>query len=503
MAKPVIKSKDELFEVLMNEMLTVSAEDNERVFADMVSARYDRNANIYHSRMTDFTSKETVGKNDNVFVALNQFRRLDDMAENIYFDAARAAMMMGMSDAGAIHYKEASGQELYPLLADSISLLEEKYEIPADVRREFKAQSDEIAHAQANLETDISDLQLEEYPIPERINAVCCGLQVFFDSKAFVQENGEPVAITRGFRQLFGEASQKGADLLKAAMGLGNYQPQDEHEKKQIETLRRMTSDFTDRMKRDALEQIYGYAKPEALINEPLMVEPIRINLKLEKNYLLRDMTVESFAEKAKLGNLSRPEKEWGEATVDRMLNQMYSVDEMKELKAAGIDPAVEIYIDGNSALDLPTGRMVEENGHEMPETFRMRFDGIQPRIEDYAELKCAVTAAALEGCAIDVTKLRTNENGEIHRSGSPVSVQTQNDMKREPVSLWRRFLQFLGIEKKPVDKTLEGNAHERHDKNYEVIREKIDLNELMGTVPRRTATVAERQPSKELSAEK
>ncbi len=503
MSKPIIKTEEELLRALIDEVLIVDAEDKSRVFMEMVSDRYERNENIYHSRMTDFTGSEKIGLNDNVFNTLNEFRRLDDMAETVMFDAAKAAMMMGMCDAGSEHYSDCSSKQLYPTLVESIPFLEEKYEIPADIKRSFKRKSDEVAHSFAVLNKDISELPLEQYPFSERINAVCCGLRVFYDSNAFVQENGKPVPITPAFRQIFAEASAKGAALLKAAMGEGDYKPQNEQEKRQIETLTQMTEGFTDRQKQDALAQLDTYANPEVLINEPLMVEPIRINLKLEKNYILKDMTVESFTEKAKLGSFTRPEKEWGEATIDRMMSQMYTINELKELKAAGIDPATEIYVDGNSALDLATGRMVELDGHETPETFRMRFAEAQPRLEDYAEFKCAITAAALEGRVLDVNKLRANENGEIHRSQSTVSVNTKNDMKREPVSLWHRFLRFIGLEKAPEDKTLEGNNPERHDRTYEALREKIDLNELMGTAPRRTTTAAGHQTNREISAQK
>ncbi len=503
MAKPVIKTTEELYQKLIDEVMVVDAADKEQDFIEMVSARYERNANIYNSRMTDFTSEDKVGMNDNMFVALNQFRRVDDMAENVNFNPALAAMMMGMSNAGAAHYKDASAKQLFPVLEPSISQLEEKYEIPAAVKREFKVQADEVAHTMSMLETDTTELPLEQYPIAERINVVCCGLKTFYDSTAFIGENNRPLPITRAVKQLFAEASTKGAQLLKAAMGTGDYQPINQQEEKQIATLRRMTEGFTERMKQAATEQIYQYALPKSLIYEPLSVEPSRISLKLEKNVILRDMTVESFTEKCGLGNLSRPEKEWGEATVDRMLDQMYSANEMKQLKSAGVEPATEIYVDGKPALDLTTGRMVEMDGHEMPETFRMRFAAAQPRLEDYAELKCAITAASLEGKAVDVTKLRVNPEGEVHRSDTTISVNVQNDMKREPVSLWHRFLRFLGLEKAAEDKSLESNNPEKHNRNYDTIRQKIDLNELMGTVPRRTTAAAEHQNSPEKSVQK
>ncbi len=501
MAKPIIKTEEELLKVLIDEVLIVDAEDKSRVFMEMTSDRYDRDANIYHSRMTDFTSRDKVGVNDNMFDTLNEFRRLDDMSENIIFDAPLAAMMMGMVDAGTEHYKDSSAKMLYPSLAPSIPTLEEKYEIPEDIKRSFNRKSDEVAHSYAVMDVDFSDFPLDKYPFSEKINAVCCGLRMFYDKNAFLKENNEPVAITRAFKQLFAEASSKGASMLKAAMGRGDYQPQNEQEARHIATLARITEGFTDQMKQDAIERTYAYAKPELLINKPVEVEPSSINLKLEKNFILKDMTVESFTEKAKLGTFTRPEKEWGEATVDRMMLQLYSTDEMKQLKTAGVEPATEIYVDGISALDLTTGRMVEMDGHEMPETFRMRFANTQPRLEDYAELKCAVTAAALEGKALDVTKLRANAEGEIRRSDTTIAINTRNDMKREPVSFWHRFLRFIGLEKTPEDKSLESNNPEKHSKSYDTIREKIDLDELIGTTTRRTATATEHQPARERTA--
>ncbi len=498
MGKKIIKTFDELFAALCEEGFNHDRSADS--FNDVVQNRYERNQNIYGHRMNDFSVRENIGLNDNALKIINIGRRLDDMGELFTTDAAKTAMMFGMRDTAMEIAGNALRSTFIMTMEEMLPDVKEKYEVPAELERTYKAKARELYNKNLK-DYDVFNAGFEEFPYYEQCNIASLGMRAFFDEDAFTNEENEPITMLRAHRQIFAMAAQRGAQLLRTALGEGDYKPANETETKQIERLKEICMGFTAQQKQQAVNDTYAYANPQLLSEEPVILPYTTINLKLEKNYILKDMTTESFIDKARRGALDPSEKEWGESTVERMLDQLYKPAERKMLSRAGVDPCTEIYVDRKPALDLYTGKYVEVDGHEMPETFRMRFENAQPRIEDYAEMKCAIAAAALEGKALDINKLDVNERGQVHRSEINVSVNTRNDMNREPVSLWTRILRFLGIEKDPNEKILDGNSADRHAENTEFMREHLDLNELMGEVPRRNTSVV-RQTTREHTLE-
>ena len=233
-------------------------------------------------------------------------------------------------------------------------------------------------------------------------------------------------------------------------------------------------------------------------------LSPESVDLVLESNFILKDLTAESFIDKAANHTLSYAETEWGEGSFNRMMELMYRADEMKALADADIDPCTAVYINGRSVLDLPTGSSRNIDGVEVIETYRMKFDESEPTVLDYAKLKCEICAAALQGDEIDICKY-IKSGADNYTLSEPIAVKVNaEEMKKEPVSLWRRILRFFGIEKS-IDKQIQlSNESAERETVHQQIKEKVSFNELIGAseTPKQSRTIdsGEMQNDKTLS---
>ena len=168
------------------------------------------------------------------------------------------------------------------------------------------------------------------------------------------------------------------------------------------------------------------------------------LDLTLEKNPIA-DITAEDFVRKQAAGTLSYSEIEWGESNIDHMLEGLYTIDELKALKRAGIDPAMGISADGEY-FKWHNEPSIEIKNLSMLET---------------AKKKCEIVSKAINGGKLDVCKFTPDGKGGYTLS-DPMPIKTDLSMKTEKRSFWTWLKQLFGIEVSIKDKVMEANKAPR-----------------------------------------
>ena len=138
----------------------------------------------------------------------------------------------------------------------------------------------------------------------------------------------------------------------------------------------------------------------------------------------------DTFAQNVNNNTLSEKEIEWGAKCVDDMIKGIYTEAELAKLKAAGIDPASGIMVDGKP-VDFYPG----SNSHVFSELSGERS----------GKIKCGIIANALEGKKLDVIKYGIDENGDV-KANEVVPVKTEAKLPSKSSSWFRRFFEAIGL---------------------------------------------------------
>ena len=460
-------------------------------YETMAKQRYDDNRDIRHYMITDFATDRFWGEGDNIIEMYHLGSRLNTMALR-NTDPVMAAAMIGMSTLGSKHMGETARMYMIPALSSFLPMLkaDNNYIISANAEHEFTA-LDKIAYKFINISdtdanVDAATVDFEDVPKGMRHIIISNAMSAFFDKKALLAKEGETIPVTNAMQQFYDMALDQGSKYLSAALYGEDITLENDEQKKLFDHLNALTKGLSEAQKESLMFDfsVFNSKGIEYLVESDVTdLSPQSVDLVFESSYILRDLTAESFISKANSHELSYAETEWGEGSFDKMMEQMYRADEMKALGKADIDPCTAVYINGRSVLDLPTGNTKTIDGVEVIETYRMKFDESKPTLLDYARLKCEICAAALDGNSIDICKYVRSETDNSYALSQPVAVKVNaEEMKKEPVSLWRKILRFFGIEKS-IDKQIElrNKSFERSDIHTQ-IKEKIDFNELSNT---------------------
>lgn len=158
---------------------------------------------------------------------------------------------------------------------------------------------------------------------------------------------------------------------------------------------------------------------------EPLKLAP-------EKAMLCLDKT-EMSDEKLSINNYKKLMKEnpavanlWAEKCFDNMFKGMYNASELEAMEQGGVSPLEGVYIDGRPMTEM------------FPDA---RRDDL-----------CRLTAEALLDGGHSLSVCRMEKDGDRFTRGTQIKTEVSTELP-EKVSLWHRFLRWLGIEKTQKEK--------------------------------------------------
>lgn len=157
----------------------------------------------------------------------------------------------------------------------------------------------------------------------------------------------------------------------------------------------------------------------------------------------------DTFTKNVNEKTLSEKEIEWGAKCIDDMLKSIYTEEELGRLKAAGIDPATGILVDGKPIDFYQTGSKYEKIFGSLDATRS-------------GTIKCQIVANALEGKKLDVIKFDVDEKGAV-TAKEAVPVNTEVKVSAKSTNFFRRFLESIGLlSPKPDKKIIAANNEPR-----------------------------------------
>lgn len=159
------------------------------------------------------------------------------------------------------------------------------------------------------------------------------------------------------------------------------------------------------------------------------------------------------FFETYNVDRMSAEQIAWGAKRIDDMVKGLYTDEEYNKLKAAGIDPASGIMIDGEPLDFYP-------NNYNVFTSIFGALDETQA-----GKTKCQAILKALSGRKLDVIKFGIDENGAVSaKEAVPVeTVAEKSTFRSKSSNIFRRFFEALGLmTPKMFNKVAEANKAPR-----------------------------------------
>lgn len=468
---------------------------DKKQFEILAEDRYIKGRDVRHSRVNDFTNESLRGQGDDIVEKYRIANRVNNMSMDTS-DIAYASFYAGVSAVGARIMGNAINVSLVPQYITFLNQLKNhgNYEISNQAIAGLCEINNGAGYAMVTDKADIAYKPLDQLTAATQDNIAQSCMGAFFDKSIYGKDAN--FNLTPAMKDFFNEAMAEGKKFLEAAYGGKGFTPETPEQEAALAHLKQLAKDnkkqtafndyqvlFENQLEAkvaDILQNPENYANP----GEPTMkFDSVPL--------LLEGTTAESFA--ANKNNLSYAETEYGETTIDRLMQQFYLDDEIKDMGKHGIDPCTHIYVDGVNALDMPSGEVRTIDGAEQILSYRDYFaEKGEPTTLDYAKLKCDICAAALSGSKIDVVK-HYKDNGEYvpAENATPVKVDAK-DMDKEPVPLWKKILMFFGIIKDPEKEIAKSNQRENHSDTANKIRERMNFDDLTANeaAPRTTEAV-------------
>lgn len=417
MAKKINTYK-EYMKVAMDYVLGDIQNMDKKHWDRVVRARYeDENAEINYN-VKDFANQELMGRTGNSVEAFNIISRLDREIENGTSPSKKAAAIAVRRVVAPMLYDIAECKTFEA--ADAFrSKIEQEYEISPKLE-------EQLADMKARARTTIGGLngadpktapKISYLNSNQKINLVASLVNTFFDRDAGKQLSETPV-----MRELMEMVSKEVNTVSKSIAGEKGYsfKPMDDIDKKDYESLKSSYKKMNNSDKQAFSVRSSAFTQLKGFADMGIAPNLTQANLVLENNPLI-DISADTFFISQKMNDLSYTEIEWGEATIDRMLQSIYTDDELRKLKSADIDPAMGIMVDGK------------------PLSFYSDKDGRRKDPVETAKTKCEMIARALDGSTLSVSKFVPDGKGGFE-AGPIVPVKTDFKMRTEK----RSFLQWL-----------------------------------------------------------
>ena len=413
-----INSYKEYMKIALDYVLGDIQNKDKAHWDNVVEARYkDEDAGINYN-VKDFANQELMGRTGNSVEAFNLISRLDREIESGTSPSKKAAAIAVRRVVAPMLYDIAECKTFEAANAFR-SKIEQEYEISpkaeeqlAEMKNRARTTINGLNGADPKTASKISYLSSNQ-----KIGLIASLVNTFFDREAGKQLSETPV-----MKELMEMVSNEVNTVSKSIAGEKGYsfKPMDDIDKKDYESLKSSYKKMNNSDKQAFSVRSAAFTQLKGFANMGIAPNLTQANLVLENNPLV-DISAETFFIKQKVNELSYTEIEWGEATIDRMLQSVYTDDELRKLKSADIDPAMGIMVDGK------------------PLSFYSNKDGRRKDPVETAKTKCEMIARALDGATLSVSKFVPDGKGGFE-AGTIVPVKTDFSMKTEK----RSFLQWL-----------------------------------------------------------
>ncbi len=448
--KPQIKSYDEYMKVAVEKAYGDTKNMTKEDWDNSVKERYDRGTNIYNYRIRDFANQSLMGLTGNATDTFNMLNRLDDIIEHEQ-DPKRKTLAMAVRRVAGPKMEEIIESSLFASVESFRGEINSEYEITPEARNEINAKRTRANHVISGRHVpgqplDTNNAALDDLTSSEKSIVLTTLIQTFMDNTAGKDPLGNVLPENVAMQELLHDVNVVAGEIADKAVGINsaNYEPQTDREKKDFEALRAKGKNMNAGEKLGFTIGVKDASRLEDFAAMGAAPNRTELNLTLEKNPIA-DITAEDFVRKQKAGTLSYSEIEWGESNIDHMLEGLYTIDELKALKRAGIDPAMGITVDGKPL------EWHNESGAALKNLSML----------DTAKKKCEIVSKALDGGKLDVCKFTPDGKGSYTLS-NPTPVKTDLSMKTEKRSFWTWLKQLFGIEVSIKDKVKEANKAPR-----------------------------------------
>lgn len=395
-----------------------------------IQQRFEKGGDADSLRVTDAADKLLLGTPDAHLEAIKMMNKLDRYIEN-ETGATSRIMAIAARHVAFPRYEQIlryNTLELINSFRDEI-INDPKNEVSDKAIREFDesvktANKANFVNTEALQGTDADDkLKFKDVPANTQHAILHTIIGSFLDREICRDKDGKVLAESQAMKDVLEEINDCAKNLFGAINSEKGkeFAPNNEREKADFEMLKNQFAPLNDQSKSIVRNSINSFSTLRKYADMDITPRPKELTLTLDKNPIVKT-TVEAFVDKQKNGNLSPAEIEWGESNIDYMVEALYSSDELRNLKKAGIDPAMGILVDGK----------------------RLDWNSVNnPSLQDKAKLKCEIASKAMQGAKLEVTKY--NYDGfSKYVPGVTVPVKTDLSMKTERRSLWTIISQIF-----------------------------------------------------------
>lgn len=469
--RPVITSYEEFMDKAISNAFSEYVELNKDVIEQNAQDRYRDNQELglinsrtYSNNIVD-CAKQITG-------VLELQNRLDDYIR-VSNDDYQKTMAMAVRRVTEPMFNKFAEDFLFSACYDAMDDVTRDYIISPEVKKILDDKKQDIEKAEEgkienNQPVDINNCDFEDLPSLEQYNIISGVVKSFFDKDALKTPTGETIPETPAASQLLWTIKEEALDICNAVIssssrifGAKNYREDRDFNdlvqiyKKASEHNKNEESAYQFAV--EATSSYENYANNSS--GDTILID--HLNLVLENNPVV-DLTAEKYLEKQQNGQLSAAETEWAEASVDSMLRSLYSDDELKALRRAGMDPAMGILVDGKPLKWFS----------DKEDIFNM--NEAKSRFSITAKRKSEIVAKALNGSKIDVFKFIPDGEGG-YKKGDIIPIKTDFAMKTEKRSFFTWLLEILGFIPTIKSKIKEANEDKReYHKNFSATPEEL-----------------------------
>lgn len=469
--RPVITSYKEYMDKAISNAFSEYVELNKDIFEQNAQDRYRDNQELglinsltYSNNIVD-CAKQITG-------VLELQNRLDEYIR-ITRDDWQKTMAMAVRRVTEPMFNKFAEDFLFNACYDAMDDVTRDFIISPDVKKILDDKKQDIEKSEEgkivnNQPVDINNCDFEDLPSSEQYNIISGVVRAFFDKDALKTPTGETIPETPAASELLWTIKEEALDICNAVISSSSriFGAKNDREKRDFNDLVQIYKKASEHNKKE--ESAYQFAvegtKSYDQYANNLLVDTNLIdnlNLVLENNPVV-DLTAEKYLEKHQNGQLSAAETEWAEASVDSMLRSLYSDDELKALRRAGMDPAMGILVDGKPLKWFS----------DKEDIFNM--NDAKSRFSITAKRKSDVVSKALNGSKIDVFKFIPDGEGG-YKKGKIVPIKTDFSMKTEKRSFFTWLLEILGFIPTIKSKIKEANEDKReYHKNFGATSEEL-----------------------------
>lgn len=431
----------------------------EEQWNEQIQKRFDKGRDIDLLRVTDAADKSLLGAPDDHLEAIKMMNRLDRYIENEN-SASNRIMAIAARHVVFPKYEQILRNNTLELIKSFRNeIINDPQNTVSDKAiREFDesvnaANKANFVNTEALQGTDAGDkLKFNEIPSTTQHAILYTIMGSFLDRDICRNKDGQVLVESQAMKDILKEVNDCAKDFFGAINNEKGkeFKPNDEREKADYDFLKSRFEVLNDQVKTKCRASIENFSTLENYANMDITPRIKELTLTLDKNPIVKT-TVESFVDKQKNGNLTPAEIEWGESNIDYMVEALYTSDELRNLKKAGIDPAMGILVDGK----------------------RLDWNSVNnPSLQDKAKLKCEIASKAMQGAKLEVTKYDFDGFGK-YVPGETVPVKTDLSMKTERRSLWTIISQIFDFIFKRNDKSKQTEQGE-----YDIDQSKIPSRE-------------------------